>query len=363
MPTTKNKQSKGASTMEELLASSGKTIKGFKRSEKIQAKVIEIGPKYVTFDVGGKSEGILYDSYFAEARDLIASLSPGDTVQVTVIDPETPDGSVLVSLRHAAQDRFWEELEKAQEKGLSIWVSVKAASTKGLNVEVDGNPAFIPLTQIGKKTYANLDDLVGKRIKVKVLESDKQKRRIVLSERAISEEKEIEEMNEALKLVEEGKIYTGKVRELTSFGAFVEIPVNDTSVEGLVHVTELAWQKVKESSDVVSVGQEVAVKVIGLRDGKLALSMKQAMADPWTDAAEKYHTDDKLKAKVIRTSDFGVFAELEPGIEGLIHITKIPPATRLNSGDLVDVYIEDIDTKSHKISLGLVLTSKPVGYK
>lgn len=363
MSSKQTKTSGKPSTMEELLASTKTVIKGLKRGDKVQAKLIEKGPKFATFNVGGKSEGILYESYFSEARDLISGLKPGDIVTATVMDPETKDGSVLLSLRQAAQEKFWDELSAAQEKSLPIWVYVRSANSKGLSVEIDNYSGFIPLSQIGKKTFANLDELTGKRIKVKVLEADKSRHKIVLSERAVSEQKEIEEANEALKLVEEGKVYEGVVRQLTSFGAFVEIPVKENKVEGLVHLTELAWNKVKDASEVVKEGQKVTVKVIGLRDGKLALSMKQAQADPWEEVSKKYPVDTKLKAKIVRTSDFGAFAELEPGIEGLIHITKIPPATRLSTGDPVDVYIEEVDAANHKISLGLVLTSKPIAYK
>ena len=134
-------------------------------------------------------------------------------------------------------------------------------------------------------------------------------------------------------------------------------------VEGLVHVSELAWGKVDKPSDVVSEGQKIKVKVIGLKDGKLALSMRQAQKDPWDEVTDKYKPETRVSGKVTRMSDFGAFVQLEPGIEGLVHLTKIPPGTRLSEGQEIDVYVEEVDAKARKLSLGLVLTKKPIGYK
>ena len=134
-------------------------------------------------------------------------------------------------------------------------------------------------------------------------------------------------------------------------------------LEGLVHVSELSWGKVSHPLDLVSVGDKVKVAVIGTKDGKLALSIKQATKDPWTSVSEKYKKDTKTKGKITKQSDFGVFVQLEPGIEGLIHITKIPPGKKLEVGSEIDCYVEEVDSKNKKISLGLVLTSIPVGYK
>lgn len=360
--TQTNSNGSKALTMEELLAKAA-PIKGFSRGQRIEATLIEVGKNYATFDVGGKSEGILYDSYLGEARDLLSSLKPGDKVNAVVMDPETPDGTVLLSLRHAASDKFWESLEEAYEKDMPVVVMGRSASTKGVTVDLDALTAFIPLSQIGKKHLKNLDDLIGKRFKAKIIDVDKARKRVLLSEKAVSEEKELGEIKDAINTLPEGTICEGIVRELTSFGAFVEIKVKDITVEGLVHVSELSWLKIKHPSEILEEGQTIKVKVIGLREGKLALSLKQATTDPWEEASGKYSADQKLTGKVIRNSDYGTFVELEPGIEGLIHITKIPPATKLTPGQEVNVYVEEVDASNRKISLGLVLTSKPVGYR
>jgi ribosomal protein S1 len=158
------------------------------------------------------------------------------------------------------------------------------------------------------------------------------------------------------------------VTKIYAFGCFVQIQVEikkgkKVPVEGLVHISELSWEKVSDSKEIVTEGEKVKVKIIGKKDDKLSLSMKQAKKDPWESAVKKYKKDKKLKGKVVRLSDYGVFVQLEPGVEGLIHMTKIPPATKLEEGKQVDVYVERIDPEARKLSLGLVLTTKPIGYK
>jgi ribosomal protein S1 len=346
-------------TMEELLKKYGTSVKGFKRGQKIEAKVVEINKKSAIFDVGGKSEGILKDIYFQEARDYLKSLKVGDTVNALVMDPETSEGNVVLSLRHAAADSLWERLNDIKSKGTALSVNIKNSNQSGISVDFEGINGFIPSSQIGKALLKNIDNINGS-IRVKIIEIDKGKKKVVFSEKAVSEEKEMKELEKNLTKIKTGEIYTGKITTITSFGVFVEIK---DGIEGLVHVSESSWEKVNKPSDMFKVGEAVTVKVLGSHDGKLSLSIKQAQKDPWEDAIKKLKVEDKVKGKVTKSSDFGTFVQILPGIEGLIHITKIPPATKLNIGDEVNVYIEEIDTKNKKISLGIVLTAKPIGYK
>ena len=173
-----------------------------------------------------------------------------------------------------------------------------------------------------------------------------------------------------MKNVKEGEIFDGVVSTVYDFGCFVkiEVPVSKKNkgkvpLEGLVHVSELAWEKVADPNDVVKEGDKVKVKVVGKKNEKLAFSMKQTGKDPWDSAVERYEKDAKVKGKVMKLTDFGVFVQLEPGLEGLVHMTKIPPGKKLGRGDEVQVYVEDVDRENKRISLGLVLTEKPVGYK
>ncbi len=361
--TTKITSKAQASTMEELLAKSSFNVKGFSRGEKVNAKFKGISGKSAIFDLGSKSEGLIAGSNFEESKDFIRGLKVGESVLLVVLDPETRDGVVLLSARHAAADYGWDKFEELKKTGKELNASVKSVSGSGVSVEIEGVSAFIPASQLGKVTTSQGEKLVGKSLRVKIIEVDKSKRRVLASEKAVSEAGHEKEVKEAIDALKTGEIYDGKVTQLTTFGAFVAIKEEQTQVEGLVHVSELSWEKNIKPEDVVKEGQEVRVKVLGLRDGKLSLSMKQAQKDPWEAEAAKFKVEDKLKGKVTKQSDFGVFVELTPGVEGLIHVTKIPPATNLEKGKEVDVYIEEIDTKKKKISLGLVLTSKPIGYK
>jgi ribosomal protein S1 len=195
------------------------------------------------------------------------------------------------------------------------------------------------------------------------MEVDKLNRKVVLSEKEVSEAGDIALAKKALKDLKEGDIYSGEVTTIAPFGAFVKIKVGKATLEGLVHVSEISYKKVGLPSDVLSVGDKVEVKVLASHVGKLALSMKQALKDPWLDVEKKYKADDKITGRVTRISDFGVFVELEPGIEGLIHITKIPPTQKISLNDEVKCVVEEVNTKDKRIALGLVLTSIPLGYK
>ena len=355
-------------TMEELLKGSSNKIKSFNRGERVKAKLLRIGDRVAFFDIGGKGEGVVADSAYVEAKNLIESLKTGDEVTAVVIDPENRDGVTLLSLRNAASDEFWKHVQKAYENQDIIEVTVRSVNSSGLVVSYGQETAFIPNSQLSSEAQDKGEDIIGDHLKVKIIDFEPDNSRIVLSERAVSKAAEIKELEKALKNVKEGDKFSGVVTTVTAFGAFVQIHIDvdgqSVPVEGLVHVSEMSWAKVGSPSDVVSEGDEVDVYVLGTEKGKLSLSMKQAGMDPWADIEEKYHPDDKVSGKVVRVSDFGAFVELAPGIEGLIHITKIPPATTLKEGQDVNCYVEEVDKKNQKIALGIVVTtSKPVGYK
>ena len=329
-----------AKTMDELLAKAGVKIKSFRRGEKIDAKFVEFFGNSALFDIGGKAEGLLSDIYFDEARDFVKNLKIGDVVRATVINPEGSDGRVLLSLRHAAAESVWGKLEELVKEEKIVSVSVLGANEKGLSVEFEGNSGFVPANHLGQKALADMDSLVGTHLKVKVVEIDKARKRILFSERAVSEAESMEAVKQATAAVTEGEVFEAKVKQLTTYGAFVEISVKvgkkETPVEGMVHVSEIAWEKVKEPASVLTVGQVVKVKILAARNGKVSCSIKQALADPWLTAGERFKKDDKVKGVVVRKSDFGVFVQLEPGIEGLIHMTKIAPGTKMEMGQEIN---------------------------
>lgn len=360
--------SRAASTMAELLARAPHKIKIYKIGEKVSAKFLEISKKSASFDIGGKSEALIIEDYFEEAKTYLNRLKPGDEIEAVVVNPENVEGRVLLSLRETISEANWQDLAGRKKKDTAVAVVVRNVGEKGLMAEYGALFGFIPNQQLGSAMAAKKQTLVDSILQVKVIEIDKDKGRLLFSEKAVSEAEDIALKAKALASVKIGEVYEGKVTQITNFGAFVEILVQagkqkKIPVEGLVHVSELSWEKVKSVAEVLGEDQKVKVKVVDIRGEKLALSIRQTQKDPWEKAVKNYQPEKRVSGIVARVSDFGAFVQLEPGIEGLIHITKIPPTRRLKVGEKIDVYVEEVDAKERRISLGLVLTSKPVGYK
>lgn len=359
------KSSSEPKTMAELLAAAKSKVRSFSVGQKVEGRVIAKNSKSLLLDIGGKSEGMVAEKAFAEARDFIKNLKIGDVVTAMVLVSESREGAVLLSLREASSASLWDSLKDAREKGTAVAVFGKSANQAGITVEVEGITGFIPGSQLGRETSKNPQALVGKYFKAKVLEINKEESKLVLSEKEISEAAEIKLSKEVLEKIKEGEIYDGEVTTVASFGCFVRLDLGKSapSIEGLVHISELSWGRTESVDKAVKVGDKVKVKILGLKDGKLALSMRQALKNPWEEAGEKYKSGDNLKGKVVKISDFGMFVEIEPGVEGLVHLTQIPPGVRFSEGQEVNIYVEEIDSKAKKMSLGLVLSTKPVGYK
>jgi small subunit ribosomal protein S1 len=359
------KSSSEPKTMAELLASAKSKVKSFSVGQKVEGKIIAKTPKSLLLDIGGKSEGMVAEKAFVEARDFIKTLKVGDIVTASVLVSESREGAVLLSLREASSSSLWTSLKEAKEKNTVVAVLGKNANSSGVTVEVEGIIGFIPGSQLGKETSKNPQGLVGKYFKAKILEINREEGKLVLSEKEVSEAAEIKLSKEVLKNIKEGEVYEGEVTTVASFGCFVKLGLGKgkPQVEGLVHISELSWGRTESMDKVVKLGDKIKVKVLGLKDGKLALSARQALKNPWEEADKKYKAGDNLKGKVVKISDFGMFVEVEPGIEGLVHLTQIPPGIRFNEGQEVNIYVEEINSKTKKMSLGLVLSSKPLGYK
>ena len=362
----KSTKSSEPKSMEALLAKYG-GVKIYSRGDRVKGKVIDKRPKALIVDIGGKSEGMVAESAYEEAKDFIETLEIGDEIEARVIVSETPDGFTILSLRNAASTAAWDALSKAKKDEKEVSVVGKNVTQAGIIVDVHGLTGFIPNSQLGREASKLKDSLIDSSFKAIIIDLDKSQNRIVLSEKMVSEEETLKLIKQAIKNVKEDEVFEGKVTTVADFGVFVEIKVTvgkeEIPVEGLVHISEISWRKVGSASDAFQVGDRVKVKIIGKDKGKLAFSVKQAQKDPWDDVEKKYTPDTRVKGKVVKISDFGVFVEIEPGLEGLIHITKIPPNKKLKVEDEVNAYIEEVDKKERRLSLGLVLTAKPVGYK
>lgn len=351
-------------TMDELLSKTGYQIRGFSQGQKVKGKVLEIAPKILILDIGAKSEGLVVEREFDLARHFISGLRVGDTVEAQVSVPEQR-GQVLLSLRNTAEDYAWKALEDALVGGREVEAKCDSPTKGGIGVTVFGLKAFVPTSHLGTALVKNPSLAIGRTLVTKAIEVDRKKNRIVLSERAVSEKDVMLAQERALRKIKEGERLRGKVVGIVDFGAFVQIEKDGALLDGLVHLSELSWQKVAQPSEVVGVGDELEVVVIGKGSGqgRLAFSIKQAQEDPWRKVQEKYKEDARVEGTVRRLGDFGAIVELEPGVEGLVRLSRIPAGISLKDGARVECFVEKVDKKNRKISLGLVLKAKPVGYK
>lgn len=331
--------------------------------EKVSGKVIKIEPGRLYVDINAKTEGLVAEKAYKEAENFIKTLKVGDRVDAFVIVTETREGYTVLSLRNSVESEMWDKIAESYQEEKPIKVTGKVVTGAGVMVEVGTISGFIPTSQLGRETQKNLGDLVGRSFMAVVIDFDKTNRKIVLSEKEVSEKEELKAARDAKKAIKVGEVFDGEVTTIYDFGCFVKILFKKVPLEGLVHVSEISWDKVMSPGSVVKIGQKVKVKVLGKKDNKLAFSMKQTQGDPWDKVSEKYKLETQVEGTVSRISDYGVFVTLSPGIEGLIHITKIPPDKKLTKGEKVTVNIEEIDKANKKISLGLLLTAKPIGYK
>lgn len=354
-------------TMATLLAKYKTSPKSYNIGQQTTGIITSITSKAVTLDIGGKSEALVAENAYKEARDYIKTLKVGDQVTGDIIVSESVNGYVIVSFRRTLKNFLWDKLQKVYDAGENLDLEVKSVSQAGFLVDIQSLQGFVPASQMSREVAKSPSSYVGKKMLLRIIDIDRGSNKIVLSERAVSEADVVEAQKKAIKKVEIGDIFKGTVVNISDFGVFIEIKVKvgkeEIPLDGLVHVSEISWEKVGNPHDIYKVGDIVGIKVIEKKDTKLAFSIKHAKGDPWETISKKYKMEDKIKGKVAKISDFGVFVALEPGIDGLIHITKIPPDMRFKVGDEISCLIEEINPEEKRISLGLVLTSKPVGYK
>lgn len=364
----------GPQTMEQLLAQAGQMMKTFKRGDVVTGKVSEVAGRTIYIDVGGKTEAIIAEAEYETAREYLTTLKLGDEITGTVISPESESGQIVISLRRAAADNRWKTFEDAMEGGQIITVKGKEVTRGGLLVEAEGMYGFVPASQLSKEWADKIEKLVGQPVQVKVIEVDRNENRLVLSEKAVSEAEEIEARKKVLSAVKIGGDYTGKVVGLVPFGAFVEITVgkgkgkdkSEDKLEGLVHISEISWEKIDEVSKVLAVADTVSVQVIGVDEdtGKLALSIKRLTGDPWKDMAKNYPVESRHHGKIVKIAPYGVFVNLAKGVEGLIHASKMPAEMAFIEGQEVDVFVESVDMDKRRLSLGVVVKdTKSMIYK
>lgn len=346
------------SSMEELLAVTGYQLNVLRRGQQVEGTVVDISPKEIVVDVGAKSEGIISGKEIELASDLVADLKVGDKILATVVYPENEAGQVVLSLRKTGGEKRWEQLIAKQQSEEMLEVKGVEVNRGGLVVDYMGLRGFIPSSQLSQENIGKVDKLVGQVIQARVVEVDKATNRLIFSQRPAVVPQEILDKLSKIKI---GSTHIAKVTAVLPFGLFVTI----NGLEGLVHISELAWERVENLTNLFKVGDEVNVLVLGVDqvNGRLNLSIKQLTEDPWKKEAVKFSKDQKVTGTVTRLTPFGVFVNLVDKVEGLLHISKIPPDFRINVGDKIDCLVESVDLDSKRVSLTLLLKEKPVGYR
>lgn len=357
-------------TMEQLLKTTGYALRGLKRGQKVTGVVTDITKRMVMLDIGAKTEGIVTDKELEASREMLAGLKVGDEIEAYVQNPENERGQILLSLKQTLLNKRWEYFEELLKTGEVVKVKGLEVNKGGIIVKIAAIRGFVPASQFGRQYLGRLEALQNKVFEVKVIEVNRKNNRLIFSEKAVSEQAALEHQSEALKKVKPGDILSGVVSGIMPFGVFVRADVNnsktkDLFLEGLVHISEISWEKVDNPANHFKVGDKVKVKVIGIdaQTTRLHLSLKQLLPDPWLDLVKNYPEGKKVKGKIVRLAGFGAFVNLSPGVDGLIHISKIPSESELKVGQSLECFVEKVDAAHRRMSLSLALMKKPVGYK
>ena len=337
------------------------SLKTMDEGQILNGTVIDITPDHVTVDVGYKCEGQIPIREF-QKRDRKMDLKIGDRIEVFLEKKESEEGLLILSKEKADKVTIWRDIGKSYREGEVIEGEIVSRVKGGLSVEIGGVIGFLPGSQIDLKPIRNLDELVGQRFKFKVIKLNRKRNNVVLSRRVLLEEDLKVTREETLKNIQEGEVVEGTVKNLTDYGAFVDLG----GVDGLLHITDIAWGKIGHPSDKLSVGDRIQVKILHYdqEKGKVSLGLKQTLPDPWGSVPERYPVGTRIEGKVVSTTDYGVFVELEEGVEGLVHITEMAwgkkmrhPSKVVQAGEKVEVVVLDFDLEKRRISLGMKQTA------
>ncbi|MFT5356015.1 MAG: small subunit ribosomal protein S1 [Polyangiales bacterium] len=332
-------------------------LDALKEGEIVNGTVIKVAKDVVIVDIGYKSEGIIPIGEFVGASGK-ASVAVGDEVDVLVESKENDDGLIMLSKEKADKLKVWDEISEACERDELISGTIAQRVKGGLSVTIKGGvKAFLPGSQVDLRPVRNLDKLLGQTFDFKVIKFNKKRGNIVLSRRVLLEKERDRLKTKTLENLEENQIVTGTIKNITEYGAFVDLG----GIDGLLHITDMSWGRVNHPSEIFNVGDEVTVKVLKYNEDneRVSLGLKQTMEDPWNTASDMYKPGAKVTGKVVSITDYGAFVELEQGVEGLIHVSEMTwtkpkhPSKVLDMGDEVESVVLDIDIQNKRISLGL----------
>ncbi len=348
--------SKPEESMENLMDMYEESFKRFEEGEVVTGRIISVDKDHVLVDIGYKSEGQIRIHEFRDEKGII-NANVGDKVEVMVEWWDDEEERVVLSKEKAQNVKVWEEIKKSYDEEGTIDGIITSRVKGGFSVDI-GVQAFLPGSQADLRPIRNLDDLVGNQYKFKILKYNRKRSNIVLSRRVILEEERETQRTATLEIIEEGKILDGVVKNITEYGVFVDLG----GVDGLLHITDISWGRVKHPSELFAIGDEIKVKVLNfdIEKERVSLGMKQLSPDPWTTAAEKYPVGARVTGKVVSLTDYGAFVELEEGIEGLIHVSEMSwtrkirhPSKVVSVSEMVDAIVLDIKPDNRRISLGM----------
>jgi len=330
------------------------TTSEFEEGEVVRGRVVYVGTGEVLVDVGYKSEGAIPIEEFHRAGKLP---SVGDEIDVYLEAKEDSEGLIVLSKDKADKIRVWDAVTQAYEKGAPVEGRVVEVVKGGLAVDV-GVKAFLPGSQVDLRPVKNLGSMVGQTIRAKVIKLNRRRGNVVLSRRSVLEEEREEKKKHTLEVLHEGLVLIGTVKNITDYGAFIDLG----GIDGLLHVTDMSWGRIGHPSEIFQVGDQVEVIVLHFdrETGRVSLGYKQKSSDPWEHVEDKYAMGTKARGRVVSLTNYGAFIELEPGVEGLVHVSEMSwtrrvrhPSKLVNVGDEVDVLILDVNRAAKRISLGM----------
>lgn len=343
------------SSMEEYLRTSADSIRTLTYGDIVDGTVVRVDPDEVLVDIGAKSEGVISNRELTGRAEEPVILNPGDRIKVYVLQSENEDGNVVLSLRRARAEGIWAKAAEKESTGEGVEAEVKEQNKGGLIVNIMGLRGFLPSSQVARTHSGNLVDLVGERIMVKILEVNRKRNRLIVSQRAAQDEDRARQREELFERLSVGDVVTGRVSGLTSYGAFINLG----GADGLIHISELSWDRVSNVSDMLAVGDEVSVKVIKLDPelSRISLSLRQMSEDPWDSIEARFPPGTIIEGMVTKTKKYGAFLQIADGVEGLLHISELSwehverTEDVLRVGDNIRVVVLQADRGRRRISL------------
>ena len=335
------------------------TFKNLEEGTITEGRVVAVTKDKVVVDIGYKSEGMIPNDQFSTEE--LQNLKVGDPLKVYIEECEDADGNLILSKEKADKMKIWEELEKLFNDGKSIDGKIVARIKGGMMVDI-GVKAFLPGSQIDLHPVRDLDGLVGRTFPLKIIKINHRRGNVVVSRRVLLEETRDSKRKTTLSTLKEGQLIHGVVKNITDYGAFIDLG----GIDGLLHITDMSWGRVGHPSEMFNIGDKVEVSVLKYdrETGRISLGLKQKSADPWTGVASKYAIGTRVRGRVVSLTDYGAFIELEPGVEGLVHVSVMSwthevrhPSRVVSIGDQVEAAVLNVDPASRKISLGMKQTA------